>query len=86
MRTIIWDGEAFDAFSKETMLEYTNGITNNVPIIVDEDGHYIAMQPWHTDQPGEWESEEDALAWGARWIQSCIESQQNAATPPTLPE
>lgn len=82
MRTIIWDGEAFDQFSKETMLEYTNGITINVPIVVDDDGHYVAMQPWHTDQPGEWETEADALAWGARWIDACIAAQENSEDSP----
>lgn len=82
MRTIIWDGEAFGDFSKETMLEYTNGIINNVPIVVDDDGHYVAMQPWHTDQPGEWGSEADALAWGARWIESCIATQENSNEDP----
>jgi hypothetical protein len=70
MKTIIWDGKAFDGRSKEIMLEYTNGITTNVPIVVDDEGHYVAMQPWHTDQPGEWPTKEEALAWGARWIES----------------
>jgi hypothetical protein len=70
MKAIIWDGEAFDAYSKEEMLIRTNGITKNVPLVIDENGHLIILQPLNSSQSGPWETKEEALAWGNRFITS----------------
>lgn len=75
METVIWNGEDLGQYTKEQLLEFTRGLTTNVPFVVEND-EVIGMQPWNHENELQWDSEEDALAWGANYI-AAVEEARN---------
>lgn len=79
METVIWNGEDLGQYTKEQLIEFTRGITVNVPFVM-ENNEIIGMQPWNHENELQWDSEEDALAWGANYIVA-VEDSRNAVPP-----
>lgn len=71
MRAELYSGAGdFYQYTNEQVTEFTNGVVGPFPVVVSDDDQIIAMQPWHPDTEQAWLSDDDALAWGARWIEA----------------